>query len=181
MQPWSVLESRYLLERPWMRLREDTVLLPSGKELDEFHVIEYPDWSCVYCLSERGDVVLVEQYRHGVGRFSLELPAGELKPGEDPLEGAKRELLEETGYEASDWAYLGRCAPNPSKHTSYAHIFQASGGRLVGDQALDGTEDIAVRLMSQDDVLDLAERGGIVHGIHMTTIFWAALRQMRTR
>ena len=181
MQPWSVLESKYLLERPWMRLREDTVLLPSGKALDEFHVIEYPDWSCVYCLDEMGDVVLVEQYRHGVTRFSLELPAGELQPHEDPLEGAKRELLEETGYEASEWIYLGRCAPNPSKHTSYAHLFLATGGRRVGEQKLDGTEEIIVRLMHPEEVLGLAEQGGIVHGIHMTTIFWAALRGRRSR
>lgn len=157
-----------------MKLREDRVRLPTGAVVDEFHVIEYPDWACVCCLTEAGEVVLVEQYRYGVARLSLELPAGELSNGEDPLVGAQRELLEETGYTASSWHSLGRCAPNPSKHTSYAHLFVARDARKVADQRLDESEDIRVRLMGTSEVMDLAESGGITHGIHITTLFWAA-------
>lgn len=174
MNAWETLESKYLLERPWMNLRADRVQLPSGAVLDEFHVVEYPDWSCVCALTEDGRMVLVEQYRHGVARSSLELPAGEVGSAEDPLEAAKRELLEETGYEATEWQFVGRCAPNPSKHTSYAHLFVARGARRVRGQELDEGEDIVVRLMECSAVLSLAEEGGMTHGIHIMAVFWAA-------
>lgn len=159
-----------------MRLREDRVRLPGGLELEEFHVVEYPDWSVVYCLTESGKVVLVEQYRHGIGRSCLELPAGEIDAGEEPLDAAHRELLEETGYEAPEWHYLGRCAPNPSKQTSYAHLFVAFRGRQVGDQRLDSSEEIRVRLFDPSEVLHLANEGQIPHGIHLTAIFWTVQR-----
>ena len=176
MRPWEILKSRYLLEREWMNVREDRIRLPDGRELEEFHVIEYPDWSCIYCTTESGEAVLVEQYRHGIGRFSLELPAGEICKGETPLEAAQRELLEETGYEATEWTFLGRCAPNPSKQTSHAHLFLARGARLVGCQNLDDTEEITVRLLDPAKLLELTHSGEITHGIHVAAILWASSR-----
>lgn len=176
MEPWEKLESRYLLKREWMNVREDRVRLPSGLELNEFHVVEYPNWVCILCLDADGRVVLVEQYRHGIGRSSVELPAGAMDKKEEPLVAAKRELREETGYEADDWHVLGRCAPNPGKQTSFAHLFVARGARPAGDQQLDSTESIQVRLVSPADLLGLADRGMIEHGIHLAAIFWAASR-----
>ena len=159
-----------------MRLREDHIQQPDGTELDEFHVIEYPDWTCVLCFSETGQVVLVEQYRHGVGRTSLELPAGIIDAGETPLMGARRELREETGYVADVWTPLGRCAPNPSKHTNHAYVFVAHNARRVHEQRLDASETIAVREVSPSALLHLADAGEIVHGIHLAAIFWARHR-----
>jgi 8-oxo-dGTP pyrophosphatase MutT (NUDIX family) len=119
---------------------------------------------------------MVEQYRHGVGRASLELPAGAVDEGEDPLQAARRELLEETGYEAAEWITLGRCAPEPSKHTNYAHLFVARRARRLQDQRLDASEAISVRLLAPADVLHLADTGRILHGTHLTTLFWAHFR-----
>jgi len=176
MKAWEVVKSRYLLQRWWMSLREDHVRLPGGAEMPEFHVVEYPDWSCVVCFDEKGRVVIVEQYRHGIGRSSMELPAGAADPGEDPLTAAKRELREETGYEAEEWAYLGRCAPEPSKHTNYAHLYVARGGRRNHEQQLDHGEEIRVHLVEPAEVLRLVEEGDLVHGIHLAALFWAHYR-----
>lgn len=176
MEPWEILESRYVLKRDWMSVREDRVRLPSGLELNEFHVVEYPNWVCVLCFDVDGRIVLVEQYRHGIGRSSLELPAGAVHKREEPLEAAKRELREETGYEADEWHVLGRCAPNPGKQTSYAHIFVAREGRCTGDQRLEPTEAIETRLVAPAELLGMAERGMIEHGIHLAALFWAARR-----
>lgn len=176
MKRWKVLDQEYLLRRWWMNLRVDRVRLPSGEEIEEFHVIEYPDWVCVLCLTEDGQLVMVEQYRHGLGVVSLELPAGGIEPGEDPLEAARRELLEETGYEATSWESLGCTAPEPSKHTNLAHIFVAQGARQVGAPRLDPSEDMEVRLVSPAEALRLADEGRIVHGIHAAALFWAHFR-----
>lgn len=174
MDAWQTLESRYILKREWMSVREDRVRLPSGLELNEFHVVEYPHWVCILCLVEDGRAVLVEQYRHGIGRSSVELPAGAVDKGEEPLKAAQRELREETGYEAAEWHLLGRCAPNPGKQSSYAHLFVARGATRAGEQRLDSTEDIRVRLVPAGDLLAMADEGAIQHGIHLAALFWAA-------
>ncbi|GIV58976.1 MAG: NUDIX hydrolase [Rhodothermaceae bacterium] len=173
MRPWHVLHSRYLLRRWWMNLRVDHVRLPDGTELPEFHVVEYPDWACVVCFTEEGRLVMVEQYRHGIRRACLEFPAGAVDPGEEPLQAARRELLEETGYAADDWIGLGRCAPEPSKHTNYAHLYVARAARPVRAPAGDAGEDLRVCLLEPEDVLRRVETGDLVHGIHLAALFWA--------
>lgn len=176
MKPWRVLHSRYLLKRWWMNLRVDRVQLPDGTEIEEFHVIEYPDWACVVCLDQDDRLVLVRQYRHGIGRTLLECPAGAVGASEDPLAAAQRELLEETGYAAEDWSYLGRCAPEPSKHTNYAHLFVARGARSVQPPQPDATEDLTVERLSLEEAFQQAEAGKFAHGIHLAALFWAQRR-----
>jgi 8-oxo-dGTP pyrophosphatase MutT (NUDIX family) len=173
MKRWTTVSTRTLVDRWWMRLREDHVRLPSGEELEEFHVLEYPEWSCVVCVTDDRRAVMVEQYRYGIDRFSLELPAGVVAPGESAEDCARRELLEETGYEASGWTLLGTCAPDPSRQTNYAHCFLATGGHRVQRQQLDTTEQISVRVYPIEHVQKLARSGRIVHGVHLTAWFWA--------
>jgi 8-oxo-dGTP pyrophosphatase MutT (NUDIX family) len=176
MHRWSVLNRRYLLERPWVSVREDHVRLPNGHEIEEFHVVEYPNWAAVVCLDTRDHLIFVEQYRHGIGRSSLELPAGVIEADEDPLEGARRELAEETGYASGDWVALGRCATDPSNHSNYAYLFVARGATNAGLQALDREEAIQVRRVPRAALPDLLERGEMVHGIHLTALLWAMQR-----
>ncbi|WP_456424966.1 NUDIX hydrolase [Rhodocaloribacter sp.] len=176
MKPWETLKSRYLLKRWWMNLRVDHVRLPGGAELPEFHVIEYPDWACVVCFAEDGRLVMVEQYRHGIRRVSLEFPAGAVDPGEDRMAAARRELLEETGYAADEWMLLGQCSPEPSKQTNYAHLFVARGARRVADPAFDEGEDLRLCLLEPDEVFRRAESGEMIHGIHLAALFWARHR-----
>lgn len=170
---WTTLSKKVLIDRWWMRLREDHVRLPTGAEMEEFHVLEYPDWSCVVCVTDDQQVVLIEQYRYGIDRVSLELPAGVAGPNESPEDCARRELLEETGYAAQNWIQVGSCAPDPSRHTNFAHCYLATGAKWVQDQQLDSTEQISVKLYSFEDVDNLIRTGRIVHGVHLLAWFWA--------
>ncbi|MEB2322440.1 MAG: NUDIX hydrolase [Sorangiineae bacterium] len=176
MERWRVLDSRVILERPWLRVREERIALPSGVELDEFHVVEGVDWVGVLALTAEGDAVLVEQYRHGLGGTSRELPAGVIDPGESPLGAAQRELREETGFAAADWAPLLTVHTEPSRHTSRAHFYVARGARPVGPPAPEAAEEIAVLVQPAALLLDDIASGRIQHGVHVGAILLAARR-----
>ena len=159
-----------------MRLREDRIRLPDGGTIDEFHVVEYPNWAATVCIDRVGRLIMVEQYRHGVGRFSLELPAGVIEPDEAPEAAARRELVEETGYTADAWMSIGTCATDPCNHSNYAHFFLARDAYLQEKQNLDAEEDIAVHAIPVADVLKMLDAGEVIHGIHMAAILWAQRR-----
>ncbi len=175
-RPWTQLGTKTLVERWWMTLREDRVRLPNGVVLDEYHVAEYPDWACALALTDDGRAVLVEQYRYGIDRVSLELPAGAVDAGEDVAMAARRELLEETGYASNDWIALGKLAVEPGRHTNYGHVFVARGCRRVAEPAHEAAEDLRVRLVAADELPALVEEGQIVHGVHAAAVFWARAR-----
>lgn len=161
-----------------MTLREDRVELPNGKVVPEFHVIEYPDWALAIALTADQKVVMVEQYRHGIGEVGLEFPAGVLEEGEGAQYGAQRELREETGFAAEEWTKIGSCAPEPSKHTNQAFMYVARGAYRAGAPDRDHTEDITVHLVPLEKVRQMARQGKIRHGVHITALFWAYEKEL---
>src|SRR6185369_13976169 len=140
VKPWQVLGSKLLISERWLQLREDRVRLGNGHEIDRFHVIHGPDWASVLCVTEASEVVLVRQYRHGIAKPSLELPAGVIEPNESPEESARRELLEETGFASDDWVRIQSVSTEPARHTTQAHFFYARGARQVSQPAPEETE-----------------------------------------
>src|SRR5574344_2080381 len=96
---WKTLKSEYLIKRPWLTARRDTVELPTGVTNDEYYVLEYPDWINVIAITEDGQMVFVRQYRYALGITSFEIVAGVIEKGEEPLEAARRELQEERSEE----------------------------------------------------------------------------------
>ncbi len=175
---WEKLSSEYLIERWWMNLRQDHVRLPNGHELEEYHVLEYPDWVCVVCVTDDDQIVLVEQYRYGIDAVTLELPGGVIDVGEDPGDAARRELLEETGYAAGTLTLVGKLAPDPTRHTNWAWIFFTAGARRTGKQKLDAGESLNVRLMPVEKVLEAADDGLITHGMHLAGLYWANRKEL---
>lgn len=175
-RPWEVLRSDILIDRWWITVRVDQVRMGNGAELEEFHVMEYPDWVCVVCRTDHRTILVVEQYRHAIGRIIHELPAGTVSPGQDPLEAAKQELLEEAGYEAEHWIYLGRIATEPSRHTNWAHCFFADGARRVSDPTPEASEDLALHEISPEELLQWIDAGKWVHGVQLSAILLAERR-----
>ena len=177
---WQVLERRTLVERRWLTLHEDRVLLANGREMGEFHVVEAPNWAGVVCVTDDAELVLVRQYRHGIRSNSLELPAGVMEAGEEPLVAAKRELCEETGYLAERWEAVAAFATEPSRQTVHAHFFCALGATPTGARSLDESEDIEVVRVPCARVVALIESGEITHGVHVGAILLAAQRGLLT-
>jgi 8-oxo-dGTP pyrophosphatase MutT (NUDIX family) len=171
--PWQVLETRIVLDRRWIEVHEQRVRLGNGHEIPEFHKIVMPSWAAVLCVTAKNEVVLVRQYRHGISEECVELPAGVIEPEESPLEAAKRELLEETGYVAEDWTPIMSVATEPSRHTVRAHFFCARGARADRERAPEPSEDIELLELPLAELVPLCERGGIVHGVHVGAILLA--------
>jgi ADP-ribose pyrophosphatase len=176
MTAWRVLERRTLLARRWLEVEEQRIALPHGGEIDEFHLIKAPDWVAVIALTPQNEAVCVEQYRHGAARVCLELPAGVIDEGEEPIETARRELLEETGHAVDTVEPLVTVHTEPSRHTNRAHFFFARGARLAREQSLDASENIRVRLVSAEELVRAALEGEIIHGLHVAAILLAVRR-----
>ena len=153
---WTVLESEYLIERPWLTARRDRVQLPSGVVHPEYYVLEYPNWVNIIARRRDGMFILVEQYRHGLADVFTELVAGVIEEGETPEEAARRELMEETGYGRGDWQLLTVVSQNPSSTNNLTYCFLATDVEQLSDtQQLDETEDISVRILTEQELLDL--------------------------
>lgn len=176
MKPWQVLESKQLLSERWLQLREDRVRLPNGHEIDRFHVIHSPDWSSILCVTEESEVVLVRQFRYALGEASLELPAGVIEPHETPEEAARRELMEETGYESDDWVSIQTVSTEPARHTNRAHFFCARRARAVRAPAPEETEVLELVKVPLADLERLVTDGTIVHGLHIGAVLAALSR-----
>ncbi|MGM9742044.1 MAG: NUDIX hydrolase [Candidatus Cryptobacteroides sp.] len=152
---WKVLKSEYLFRRPWLTVRRDCVELPDGRQNPEFYVLEYPDWVNVIAITEDGKFVMERQYRHGLGKTCFEIPAGVIEEGEDPLDAAKRELMEETGYGEGKWRKIMTVSGNSSTTDNLSHCFVAEGVRKISGQHLDSTEDLEIVLLDTAQVKDL--------------------------
>jgi len=152
IKKWSTLESRYIIQRPWLTARVDKVQLPDGRINPEHYVLEYPEWVNVIAITLEGQFVLVRQYRHAMDVVLDELCAGVVEEGEEPLHAAQRELMEETGYTGGTWQEIMTIGQNPSICNNVTHCFLAEGVTRTGDQQLDESEDIAVLLLSRDEV-----------------------------
>lgn len=152
IEKWKILESRYLIRRPWLTARVDKVELPNGVVHPEYYVLEYPTWVNIIAVTTDGRFVMVEQYRHGLGDVFTELVAGIAEKGEEPLQAARRELLEETGFGGGEWQLYTVLSANPGSMNNLTYTFLATGVEKISAQHLDETEDIAVRLLTTDEV-----------------------------
>jgi len=170
IKPWKVLETSHF--RP--RFRIDKCELANGNQLDAT-VLELSAWANVVALTKDGDVVLVRQYRHGVGDVLLEFPGGVVEDGEDPLEGVRRELLEETGYAVSTVVEVGRIYPNPAFQTNALYCFLGLDAVKVSEQKLDAGEDIEVQLVPLDELIGIAKGGEFPHALNVAVLFQALL------
>ncbi|NLH59314.1 MAG: NUDIX hydrolase [Clostridiales bacterium] len=142
---------------------KDRIVLENGVETSR-DVVRHRQAAAVVAVNDRDELVMVEQFRYPIGKKQRELPAGLLDHGESPIEAAKRELLEETGYCAQSWTKLISLYMSPGVHDEQIHIFLAQDLNRSGNISLDEDEILSSCLVPYKKVLDDIEKGLITDG-----------------
>jgi ADP-ribose pyrophosphatase len=176
---WRRERSERVADCRVFKVRRDHSADPRDGRAHDFYVIEAPDWINVIPLTEDGRVVLIEQYRHGTGEVSLEIPGGMVDAGESPRDAAARELLEETGYEAGEVVFLGRTRPNPAIQDNWIHTFVARGIVYRREPLNAGTEQTVVRVVPLERIPSLIAEGKITHSLVVVGFHWLGLAGLK--
>ena len=177
IKPWKLLESKPVIESKFFPVRQDTCELPNGSVIDDYFVIDQPDFVNILALTSENEVLLVKQYRHGIQEIVLEIVAGLIdKEDGDGLEAARaaatRELQEETGYKVHDenLIYLGKRNLNSARYANTVYLFLAKELSEETEQKLDATEDIEVVKVPLDEFMDMAFSEQLPNASHMPVI-----------
>jgi 8-oxo-dGTP pyrophosphatase MutT (NUDIX family) len=169
---WRVVDSEIVIETPHLRLRRDDIVLPGGDRIGNYYVRESRGFAVIFALTPDERVLLVEQYKHGVGRQVLELPAGAIDPGETPEACATRELAEETGFRSpAPLEHVATYVTDPTNSDARFHLFFAANVGLAGAQHLDITEKIEVSSVPLDALRGLVREGKIEVSSHVAAIY----------
>ncbi|XZF15422.1 NUDIX hydrolase [Chitinophagaceae bacterium MMS25-I14] len=173
---WKICSSEYIHKSPWATLRADKCEMPDGSVVDEYYVLEYPDWVNGVAITEDNKIIMVRQYRHAADIVSLEIPGGVIDGDESPENAIRRELLEETGYRFENVEQIAVLYANPATANNQTYCFLARGGKKVQDQKLDAHEDIEVEVYTIDEVKQLLADNKIIQALHCTSLFYALMK-----
>jgi len=178
VESWSIEYQNKEYETPIFNLFKQKLRLDSENHEGTFYVLDIPTWVNVIALTPEREVVLVEQYRFGIAGPSLEIPGGVCDEGESPLETAKRELREETGFRSDRWSSLGKVSANPAIQNNYNYCFLAEDCvREGGQQNLDRHERILVHILPYEEFLECVRDGTIDHSIVTAAVAKLLLRE----
>lgn len=178
--PWRVRSSRVVLEDRWIKVRADECVTAGGTVVSPYYVLEYSNWVHMVVINNKDQVLITEQYRHGTKVISFELPCGRQEKGEKPLEAAKRELLEETGYNGN-FIFVGQVSPNPATHANYIHVFLVTNPVKQSQAQTDPTEVINYDFMEVDRIYNLIDRGDFQQGLHIGSLMLGLKKYQKER
>lgn len=150
---WKLLSEKTRFKNPWWSVAERKFITPNGKRVKWF-VVKKPNAVCVFCLTKEKKVVAIRYFRPGVQKMVFDLPTGFVNKGETPLQAAKRELREETGFTAKKIIPLGAYAGNAAGDTLFLHCYLAVGGENSESQHLDHSEEIEVHLLTLKQLVE---------------------------
>ncbi len=164
VRPWRRSGTREVYRHPLFHLEEQDLVAENGDSRSAV-VLHPTDWINVIPLDAAGRIPMVRQWRFGTGQASLEIPGGMVDEGEDHGTAARRELLEETGYRASEWIRLGTVEPNPAIQSNRCSSWLARGLDRVGVPEGDGEEEIELVWIALDSVPERIAKGEICHSL----------------
>ena len=184
---WKEVKCDHLVEDEYIDFRRSDYLLPDGTVFGPYYSYSRRDYVVIVATDEDGKFICVKQYRHGIKRVTVEFCAGGLErldgkeygsrndkaQVESALEAAKRELMEETGYESDDWDFLMSIPSNATMADNYANLFVAKNCRKVSGQNLDDTEFLNVELYSRDEIEAMIQSGDFPQASHVLALLLA--------
>ena len=164
---------------------------PHTQRDHEFTRLLCPDWVNVVAFTrpeDGGELLMVEQFRHGIDASTLEIVGGVCDPGEAPFVSAQRELLEETGHTSDQWVSLGSCTPNPAVQNNRCHFFLATDCRSTGPLKLDPSEELRVWAVPWKEWRDMLRTGEVHYALVLAAFLrlyawegWAELKRSLER
>jgi ADP-ribose pyrophosphatase len=170
-KPWTILSTHCDKSYRVFNLRTDRACSPRTNRTHDFFILESSPWVNIIPLTPQDDVVLVNQYRHGIQSVTLEIPGGLVEPDDTPEEAAHRELLEETGYRCESLIPLGTVHPNPAIQNNLCYTFLARGVYPAEGQNQDEREDIEVVLKPLSEIPRLIREGTITHSLVIVAFY----------
>jgi 8-oxo-dGTP pyrophosphatase MutT (NUDIX family) len=172
--PWKVLSSEKLIEDEWITVRSDSCQTSAGVVIEPYYVLEYPDWVTIAAFNENSELLVIEQYRHGLGEACFELPGGRIELSDSSsVETIERELQEETGCVCESIELLGKLSPNPATHNNFDHFYIGYNCQKVSAQNLDDAEQIRSFFVSREEVIRMIEAGEFLQSRHIGLVFMA--------
>lgn len=177
---WKEISTEHIVQDEWIDFRKSAYRFPDGKVFQPFYSYSRRDYVVIVASDMEGKYLCVRQFRQGIKKVTTEFPAGgiERKDGkeygedkeisaENALLAAKRELLEETGYESDEWKHLLTVPSNATMADNYAHLYVARNCRKVSDQSLDETEFLNVKKFSTEEMDEMIDKGEFHQAVHI--------------
>ncbi|MFA5122522.1 NUDIX hydrolase [Zavarzinia sp.] len=176
MKPWKRLARRTVYDRPpFLTVHVDRLELPDGRIVEEFHQIDTAPYALVLAETPAGELLMMEQYRHGVGGLCLSLPGGMIDPGEVPEAAARRELLEETGHRAEDWRLVQSFVSMANMRGCTAHLYHARNAVAVAAPDSGDLEEATMVALSREELRAAIVAGRLpIANILMACALWLA-------
>jgi len=174
---WKRVRSKKIADCRVFQVREDFCERETDGKHSTFFVIENPDWVNVIAITKQNEVVLIEQYRHGAEQITLEIPGGMIDENETPETAAKRELLEETGFDAKKIILLGKSQPNPAIQNNKMFHFLAVGCEKIKEAEFNEHESVVTKLVSLSEIENLISGGKITHSLVIAAFHFFGLNK----
>lgn len=176
---WEEVHTEHIIQDRWIDFRRSAYRFPDGRVHEPIYTYSRRDYVVVAARNTEGKLICVRQFRQGIRQLTTEFPAGGIErsdgkeygngdtSAEDALSAAKRELLEETGYESDEWRQLLKIPSNAAISDNYAYIFSADNCRKVKEQELDETEFLSVETFSPEEIETMIKNGEFQQAVHV--------------